>query len=92
LKSPEGQEFKSRNELRKYLEETNSTHSYADLAFLFKGGDTKKKRAVSNSIHPANDGVWCREAVQRKSGVSAGRFDVYYYRYTIQFFIEILYD
>ena len=93
MKSPEGQELKSRNELRKYLEETNSTHSYADLAFLFKGGEkkstNKKKRTVQKSIHPAKDGVWSREAVQRKSGVNAGQFDVYFYRYNIQFFIII---
>ena len=65
----------------------NSSHSYADLCFLLKGSDkkaTKKKRIVQKPSQLAV-GVWRRKVVQRKSGITAGQCDVYYYRYIITF-------
>ena len=86
--SPEGKKIRSRNELKKYLEKTNSTYSYADLSFLFKCSDEKKpikkNRTVQKPSHPAV-GVWRSKVVQRKSGITAGQCDVYYYRYIITF-------
>ncbi len=90
--SPEGKKLRSRNELKRYLEKTNSTYSYADLSFLFKCSDekkpTKKNRIVQKPSHPAV-GVWRRKIVQRKRGITAGQCDVYYYRYIIQYFTKL---
>jgi len=88
FKSPDRKKFRSRNELKKYLKETNSTLTYKDLDFLFKGGEKgskKKKKKKRVILKPTFSGgaFWRREVVKRKSGTTAGEFDVYYYRYIV---------
>jgi len=70
------------------LKEINSPVSLKDLGFLFKGDEKwskkkKKKRVIQKPILSGINAVWRKEVVERKSGTTAGRFDVYYYRYII---------
>ena len=70
------------------MKEINSPVSFKDLDFLFKGGENwskkkKKKGIIQKPILSGINAVWRREVVERKSGTTAGRLDVYYYRYII---------